>query len=76
MSHTPEEIIAAEAAQAGSVEEINNVSTEEIAEVENVLSDNDANDDADAREAAIELDNQSVDDLVNQSQEVSNEGID
>ncbi len=76
MSHTPEEIIAAEGAETGSVEEIDTVSTEDIAEVENILSDNDANDDADAREAAIELDNQSVDDLVNESQEVSNEGID
>jgi N utilization substance protein A len=76
MSHTPEEIIASEAAETGSVQEIDTVSTEDIAEIENILSDNDANDDADAREAAIELDNQSVDDLVNESQEVSNEGID
>jgi N utilization substance protein A len=76
MSHTPEEIIAAEGAETGSVEEVNDISTEEIAEAENVLSDNDANDDADAREAAIELDNETLDDLVNESQEVSNEGID
>ncbi len=76
MSNTPEEIIAAEGAESGSVEEINDVSTEDIAAAEDALSYSDANDDADAREEAIELDNETVDDLVNESQEVSNEGID
>jgi N utilization substance protein A len=36
----------------------------------------DALSDADAREEAIELDNDAVDSLVNESQEVSDEGID
>jgi N utilization substance protein A len=75
MSETPEEIIAAEGAETGSVEEVNDVSTEDIAAAEDRLSDNDANDDSDAREAAIELDNETVDDLVNESQEVSSEGV-
>jgi N utilization substance protein A len=76
MSHTPEEIIAAEGAQAGSVEEIDTLSTEDIAAVEDFLSDNDANDSNDAREAGIELDNDTIDELVDQAQENSSEGID
>ena len=39
-------------------------------------SDIDANDANDAREAGIELDNDTVDELVDQAQEVSDEGID
>jgi N utilization substance protein A len=76
MTHTPEEILADEAAMVGSAEEIDTLSTEDIAEAEDRLSDNDANDDNDAREAAIEMDNDTIDELVDQSQEVSDEGID
>ncbi len=50
--------------------------TEDIAEVEDEISEIDANDDNDAREAGIELDNDTVDELVDQAQEVSDEGID
>jgi N utilization substance protein A len=76
MSHTPEEIIAAEGAESGSVEEINALSTEDIAAAEDALSDDDANDASDAREAGIELDNDTIDELVDQAQENSSEGID
>jgi N utilization substance protein A len=79
MSHTPEEIIAAEGAEgaeAGSVEEVDTLSTEDIAAAEDILSANDANDSNDAREAGIELDNDTIDELVDQAQENSSEGID
>jgi N utilization substance protein A len=76
MSHTPEEIIAAEGADAGSVEEVSEFSTEDVAEAEDLASGIDANDDADAREAAIEMENDTVDELVDQAQENSSEGID
>jgi transcription termination/antitermination protein NusA len=76
MTNTPEEILAAEAADAGSAEEISEFSTEDIAAAEDAFSLSDANDDNDAREAGIELDNDTVDELVDQAQEVSDEGID
>ncbi len=76
MSHSPEEILADEAAMAGSAEEIDDFSTEDIIDVEDRLSANDANDDNDAREAVIEMDNDTIDELVDQAQEVSDEGID
>jgi N utilization substance protein A len=76
MSHTPEEIIADQAALSGSAEEIDTFSTEDIAAAEDALSDFDANDASDAREAGIELDNDTVDELVDQAQENSEEGID
>jgi N utilization substance protein A len=76
MSLTPEEIIAAEGTEAGSVEEINALSTEDIAEAEDELADADANDASDAREAGIEMDNDTIDELVDQAQEHSEEGID
>jgi N utilization substance protein A len=76
MTNTPEEILAGQAADAGSAEEVNEFSTEDIAEAEDESSDIDANDDSDAREAGIELDNDTVDELVDQAQEVSDEGID
>jgi N utilization substance protein A len=41
-----------------------------------VDSESDAVSEADAREETIELENDAVDSLVNESQEVSNEGID
>ncbi len=50
------------------------VSAEELSEEEN--GSNDAISDADAREESIELNNDAVDELVNDSQENSSEGID
>jgi N utilization substance protein A len=76
MEKTPEEMLVADARTAGVVEEIHGVSTEEIADAEEAGSESDAFSDADAREEAIELDNDAVDSLVNESQEVSEEGID
>jgi len=76
VSKTPEEILADEAAEAGSAEEVNDFSTEDIADLEDSLSDNDANDASDAREAGIEMDNDTIDELVDQAQEHSEEGID
>jgi transcription termination/antitermination protein NusA len=73
---TPEEILVAEASSAGEVAEVRDVSAEDIAEAEEAESVSDAASDADAREEQIELDNDAVDDLVNESQEVSDEGID
>jgi N utilization substance protein A len=76
MTNTPEEILAGQAADAGSAEEVNEFSTEDIAAAEDESSDIDANDANDAREAGIEMDNDTVDELVDQAQEVSDEGID
>src|SRR6202789_1527524 len=76
MTNTPEEILAGRAADAGSAEEVNEFSTEDIAAAEDESSDIDANDASDAREAGIELDNDTVDELVDQAQELSDEGID
>jgi len=75
MEKTPEEVLAAEAGN-GEAHEATDVSTEEIADAEEAGSASDAFSDADAREEAIELDNDAVDSLVNESQEVSDEGID
>jgi N utilization substance protein A len=71
---TPEAILAEEAG-FGVAKEVNTVSAEEIAESEESSSASDAFSEADAREEKIELDNDSVDTLVNESQEVSDEGI-
>ena len=76
MTRTPEEILAEQAAEAGGVTEVRDFSTDDIADAEDAMSENDANDDADAREAGIELDNDTMDSLVDQAQEVSDEGID
>jgi transcription termination/antitermination protein NusA len=73
MDTTPEAILAAEAG-SGRAQEVNDLSTEDIANAEDSAID--AYSDADAREEKIELDNDSVDSLVNESQEVSDEGID
>ena len=73
---TPEEILEADADEAGEVEEVRDLSTEEIVDAEEVDSESDAVSEADAREETIELENDAVDSLVNESQEVSNEGID
>ena len=76
MSQTPEEILAAEGAAGETLQEVDTVSSEDIAEFEAALSSSDANDDADRREEAIELDNDIIDTLVDESQEVSDETID
>jgi N utilization substance protein A len=76
MSHTPEEILADEAAKAGSAEEVTEFSTDDLIDAEDRLSASDANDAADAREERIEQDNDTVDTLVDEAQEVSEEGID
>ena len=76
MTKTPEEILAEQAAEAGEAEEVDEVSAEDIAAAEDESSEIDANDDNDAREAGIEIENDTVDELVEQAQEVSDEGID
>lgn len=76
MTLTPEEILAREAAMANGAREVGEYSVEDIAAAEDKISQSDANDDADAREEAIELDNDTVDTLVDQAQESSDEGID
>jgi N utilization substance protein A len=73
---TPEEILAAEAGEAGTVKQVHGVSTEDVVDAEEVESESDALSDADAREEKIELTNDTVDSLVNEAQEVSDEGID
>ena len=75
MTKTPEEILAAEAGDGAEANEISEFSTEDIAAAENALSRSDANDSADAREERIEMDNDSIDTLVDDSQEFSDEGI-
>ncbi len=75
MEKTPEAILAEEAG-VGTAKEVNDISTEDIAEFEDATSGIDAFSEADAREERIELDNDTVDTLVNDSQEFSDEGID
>jgi N utilization substance protein A len=75
LDKTPEEILAAEAG-LGKALEVRDVSTEAIAAAEDEDSESDALSDADAREERIELENDTVDTLVDESQEVSSEGID
>ncbi|MBB5055836.1 N utilization substance protein A [Granulicella aggregans] len=72
---TPEAVLA-EQLGTGEVEEVATLSSEELAEIEDLNSANDGYSDADNREALIELENDATDELVNQSQEVSEEGID
>ena len=73
MNKVPEAILAKEAGN-GTAKEVRNLSAEEIAEAEDSATD--AYSDADAREERIELDNDTVDTLVDETQEVSDEGID
>ncbi len=75
MEKTPEEILANEAGE-GLAKEVNGISTEDIAAAEDEASDSDAFSEADAREERIELNNDSVDTLVNEAQDFSDEGID
>ncbi len=76
MTRTPEEILAEQAAEAGSLTEVENLSTEDLASIEDAMSASDANDAADAREEQIELQNDSIDKLVDNAQDFSDEGID
>jgi N utilization substance protein A len=75
MEKTPEEILAGEAGN-GRAQEVGGLSVEDIADAEERDSDSDAFSDADAREERIELNNDTVDTLVDEAQEVSDEGID
>ncbi len=75
MEKTPEAILAEEAG-IGTAKEVNTLSTEDIADLEEAESTSDAFSENDAREERIELNNDAVDTLVNDSQEVSDEGID
>ena len=76
MAKSPEEILAEAAALGEPPTELNDLSTEDIMDAEDKESESDANDENDRREEAIELDNDTVDTLVAESQEVSDEGID
>ena len=76
MAKTPEELLAEDARAAGDAEEVREVSAEDIADSEEAQSESDAYTDADARMEAIELDNDATDQLVAESQEVSDEVID
>ncbi len=76
VDRTPEELLAEDASEFGEAQELNGVSTEDLADAEDRDSMSDANDEADAREEQIELNNDTVDELVDQAQEVSDEGID
>ena len=75
MEKTPEEILANEAG-TGSAKEVSGFSAEDIAAAEETASSSDALSEADAREEQIELNNDSVDTLVDEAQEFSDEGID
>jgi len=55
---------------------LNGVSAEDLIAAEDRASLSDANDDADAREEQIELENDEVDNLAVQANEISDEGID
>ncbi len=72
---TPEEILARQAG-SGEASEIETLSAEDLAELEDINSANDGFSDADNREAGIEMNNDAIDEMVAESQEVSDEGID
>jgi transcription termination/antitermination protein NusA len=75
LEKTPEAILAGESG-IGRAKEVKDISSEDIAELEDESSAIDAFSENDAREEQIELDNDTVDTLVNDSQEFSDEGID
>ena len=75
MEKTPEEILASEAGD-GRAQEVGGISAEDLIVAEEDSSKSDAYTDADAREEQIELNNDSVDTLVDEAQESSDEGID
>ena len=76
MAKTPEEILAEAAALGEPPVYVDDLSTEDLAAAEDEESASDANDDADRREEGIEMDNDTVDTLVADSEEVSTETID
>jgi len=76
LEKTPEEILAAEKGEADSADEVSELSAEEIEAREDAESDSDALSDADRREEKIELENDAVDTLVDESEDRSTEGID
>ncbi len=76
MAKTPEAILAEQAGSGETPHEVDELSTEDLIALEDSVSSSDANDDADRREEAIEMDNDTVDSLVAESQEVSDETID
>jgi len=76
LTRTPEEVLAEEAAEFGEAQELNGISADDLIAAEDRASLSDANDEADAREERIEMENDSVDTLVAESQEISDEGID
>ncbi len=76
MTKTPEQILFEQAQTAGGIEEVSEYSTDDIAAAEDRISSSDANDAADAREEGIEMDNDTMDKLVDNAQEYSDEGID
>jgi len=76
MAKTPEELIAQDGSAVGDVEEVRDLSAEEIADAEEVQSSTDAFTDADAREEAIESGNDATDQLVDASEDLSEEGPD
>lgn len=76
MEKTPEELLVTDAKSFGKVKEVGDLSAEDIVDSEETVSSSDALTDADAREEAIELENDVVDTLVDESQRVSDEGID
>ncbi len=73
---TPEALLAEQAGLVDEPQEIDTLSTEDLAALEDADSANDAFSDADARTANIELRNDATDELAALSQEVSDEGID
>jgi transcription termination/antitermination protein NusA len=76
MAKTPEQLLAEDASAVGEAEEVQNISAEDIAHAEETQSATDAFSDADARMEAIELGNDATDQLVAESQEVSDETVD
>jgi N utilization substance protein A len=76
LEKTPEEILASEFGGGQRAEEVRGVSAEEIEATEDESSESDALSDADAREEKIELENDAIDSLVDQSEDVSTEGAD
>ena len=73
---SPEEVLAEQAALAGGAEEVEELSAEDLAALEESRSGMDGFTDSDIRESEIEMRNDTTDELVAQSQEVSDEGID
>jgi N utilization substance protein A len=77
MEKTPEEILATEfGGGAQRAQEVRGVSAEDIEAAEDKSSGSDALSDADAREEKIELENDAVDTLVDESEDRATEGPD